>query len=328
MPKFIKIYYRDPELDTVKKLFDAEKVVDLKVSEFLDQKDPYTERKNRDALFMAYTEQQKKDLGLNSSADISESTTIYPPATLYIQTDKATMNLITNESKFTRTEDYDAFLSAQMKNIVENRDYIKSDVSKTYPEATLWVWSKSFEHETFNSTSIGGRILNLSDFIEDLRITTADTGGSFQITLPMVTVRSIGTIKNNGELGNGSTWRIDSTQSKKYENSTGQLERVYSTSMHEDLTRVTSTAKDPSKIKRTSNATRQLHIGDVAFNVNDIVFIKFERLKLESNLHVDDLYVDPHALNGEVFDMIGLIDSVTTDTNSSDVSITIAGRTV
>lgn len=324
MPKYVKIYYRDPDLDTVKKLFDVEKVVDLTIADFLDMKDPYTSKKNRDALFMAYTEQQVKDLGLGSSADISETTKIYPPATLYIQTDKATLNVITNESVFTQTKDYDAFLSEQMKSLVNSRDYVKSNVTKSYPEATLWIWSKSFEASTWSFGSVGGTILNMSDFIEDMRITTAETGGSFQIQLPMIPVKSLSTeVKADGTSSDETIWRIDTSNQKKYENEEGNTERVFKESIH--LTEAVSVNAGTANTS-DQNQMRRMNIGPVAFSVNDIVFIKFERLKLESNLYVDDLYVDPHALNNEVFDMIGLIDSVVTSTDSGDVSITISGK--
>lgn len=325
MPKYVKIYYRDPDLDTVKKLFDVEKVVDLTIADFLDMKDPYTSKKNRDALFMAYTEQQIKDLGLGSAADISETTKIYPPATLYIQTDKATLNVITNDSIFTQTKDYDAFLSEQMKSLVNSSDYVKNNVTKSYPEATLWIWSKSFEANVWSFGSVGGTILNMSDFIEDMRITTAETGGSFQIQLPMIPVKDLSTIpKDNGSSSDETVWRINTANQKKYENDEGNIERVFKESIHNPELAQIATSRKPNE--SDENQVRTMNIGPVAFSVNDIVFIKFERLKLESNLYVDDLYVDPHALNNEVFDMIGLIDSVITNTDSGDVSITISGK--
>lgn len=332
MAKFTKIYYRNAELSSIKALFESEKIKDISINDFLDTKDPNTEIKNRDALFTAYTEQQKKDLNLNSSSDIKEDTPIYPPAVLWIQRDKTTLDLITSESRFIKKEDFDSFLSMAQKNLVENRDYVKSQAIKSYPECTLWVWSKSIERKLTNTDSIRGVILNLTDFIQDLRTNLTETGGNFQITLPFIPmVGNIGEIGENIIAGQRSIpggWGIDKTNENKIINEDGSVERVYNEELHTSgLLNINIVSNKNDSPYSLDNSLRKIDVGTVGLNVNDIVFIKYERLAVEHNQYINDLYVDPSALNNEVFDMIGLIDSVTRNTsNANDVSITVTGR--
>jgi hypothetical protein len=339
MAKFTKIYYRNAELSSIKSLFDSEKIKDISINDFLETKDPNTEIKNRDALFTAYTEQQKKDLNLNSSSDIKEDTPIYPPAVLWVQKDKTTLDLITSESKFIKKEDFDSFLSMAQKNLVENRDYVKSQAIKSYPECTLWIWSKSIERKLTSNNSIYGVILNLTDYIQDLRTNVTETGGNFQITIPFVPmVGNVGQIGENVIAGQRSIpggWSIDKTNENKIIKEDGTVERVYNEEIHTSgvlgVNKVALKNDSPYSLDNlfysVDNSLRKIDIGTAGLSVNDIVFIKFERLALEHNQYINDLYVDPSALNNEVFDMIGLIDSVTTNTNNTnDISITITGR--
>lgn len=321
MSSYIKIYYRDSDIKTVKALFDAEKIVNIKADEFLDQKSPYNDTKNRDALFGAYTEQQKKDLGLSSAADIKESTNIYPPAILYVTLDKATKDIIKQESVLVEDKKYTAFLDEQMKNIINSADYVKSWAKKGYPNATLFVWSKAgIDPKTqagYTETDVIGKIYNFTDFIEDMRITVAETGGSFQITLPHIPAHDQSYANENRLDIQRLSWEFDTSLEKKYTNKSGDTERVYKTKV--DSRQVTVGSTNDFRIRDKTLPTMLL-------NVNDIVFIKYERLKIENSGLVNDLTVDPKALNGEVFDMIGLIDSIETSSDPTGQSITISGK--
>lgn len=329
MAKYIRIYYRDTEINSIKDLLDEEKIVNLKISDFLEAKDPYSERKNRDALFAAYTEQQKQDLGLSSSKDISEGTKIYPPAVLYAPVDNATIDIIKSDSKFIKTEDYDAFLDEEIKRIVNAGDYKKEDTVKSYPKANVWYWSKSIEgdYEVYSDT-IDGRIMNISDFLENLDFSVSETGGSFTITIPLIPATEKVYLYQDGT-NQMNMWDIDTYHEKKYTNENGETERVYTETIHEEEYGVTvAVSKKTGELihPRFIPYERRKNFQLVSMNVNDIVFIKCERLQSETNEHVKDLFVDPAGLEGEIFDMIGLIDSVTIDTDNSDVNIVIQGR--
>jgi|GEM_PF-5100165 len=324
MAKYNKIHYRDNEIKTIKQLFDAEKIVDITADDFLNEADPHTQIKNRDALFAAYTEQQKKDLGLNTSDDIKEDTQIYPPATLWVTIDKTTTNLITVESEFIQNKDFDAFLSEAQKSLINNTDYITSNVAKTYPEVTVWVWSKSFERSKVQADRIGGTIVNITDFIQDLKINVSESGGNFDFVIPPIPMRpQVMKNENANDAALQGGWQIDTTNQNKIIKDDGLIERVFKADeIHQNIANIYSGQSFGS----TDNSIRSINIGTVGFSVNDIVFIKFERLKVERNIYINDLYVDPEALNGEVFDMIGLIDSIDVSTDINDVSISISGR--
>lgn len=320
MANYTRIYFRDSTITTVKQLFDKEKIVNISVQDFLNVQDPNSENKNRDILFTAYTEQQKRDLGLNSSNDIQEGTLIYPPATLYAPLDKVTTNLIKNESRFIKNEDYDAFLANEQKKIVGGVDYVTSDVIKSYPIANVWIWCKSLDES--NSDSIIGKVINVTDFLENLSTNVSETGGNFSIDLPLIPAKETllkGLRSNENQSGR---WDFDLSNSSTY-NTNGITERVFKESIHQD--EETVEIGSLNEIKFTPSLRRD-NFPMLAVAVNDIVFIKFERLRNESNEQVKDLYVDPRGFVNEVFDMIGLVDSVKADTNYQTTTIKIQGR--
>jgi len=316
MAKFTKIYYRNEEITTIKQLFDVEKIKDVSIKDFLDIKDPFSEVKNRDAIFAALTEQQLKNLNIATSSDVKEDTPIKPPAVFWIQKDKVTLDLITANSKFVKQEDFNAFLSEAQKDLIESRDYIKSEVVKSYPECTVWIWSKSIETNPANN-QVSGSIINITDFIQDLRINLAETGGNFQISLPFIpAIENL--INIDGIYNKNEGWNINKQNESKIIQQDGTVERIYNETFH--------TTKSKSQNQNDLNSVRNIDLGSVAFSVNDIVFIKFERLEIEHNQYVSDFFVDRSALNNEVFDMIGLIDTVSTNSSLNDISISISGR--
>jgi hypothetical protein len=82
---------------------------------------------------------------------------------------------------------------------------------------------------------------------------------------------------------------------------------------------------------RKSNGHTQNDFFTSNIQYNDIVFIRFEKLKLEpkgSDNPFFEFEIGKNKLPGQVWDMIGLVDSISSnvDFNSSDFSISIAGR--
>lgn len=329
MANFTRIYFRDSTITTIKQLFDKEKIVNISVQDFLNVQDPFGETKNRDVLFTAYTEQQKKDLGLNTANDIQEGTLIYPQATLYLPINNATTNSIKNESKFIKNEDYDAFLANEQKKIVGGVDYVTSDVIKSYPQANVWIWCKSLDDT--NTDSIVGRIINLTDFLENLSTNVSETGGNFSIEIPLIPAKE--RILSDPNVNKQSTkqvggWDFDLLNSYKYQ--TNEItERIYKESIHqnqEGIEEIFDKTSGELVVNKFIPSLRRDNLPMLGVSVNDIVFIKLERLRNESNEQVKDLYVDPRGLVNEVFDMVGLVDSVTVDTNYQNTTIKIQGR--
>ena len=317
--KFVKIFYVNGDSKTVTELLKQQKITNVTGKEFLDTKDPLTNRSNREALFASYKEQQKKDLGLSTADDISEDTQIYPPAVLFVQSTKATLNLLTNESTFTKHVDYDAFLSEQQKNIVESRDYEQSKYTKSYPEVTVWVWSKSIDNSSNDGNNIHGALINLTSFIEDIKINSSEVGGSFSITLPFIPMDGKG---QPG--GTQSYFSIKKSKMQSYNTKDGVTEYVVNETIHQAGVEIIE-EKLSAQIQG-DNSLRNIDIGSAGLNVNDIVFIKYERLKLENSIHIDDFNVDYKALTNEIFDMICLVDSVTTSTENTSIVTTVTGR--
>jgi len=331
--QYIRIYYRNPDITSIKKLFEEEKIVNISISDFLEMEDPYKKKKNKDSLFEAYTEQQKSDLGLNSSDDIKETTPIYPPAVLYVNVENATIDILKNDSKFIKREDYRAFLDKEIEKIVNNEGYTKFDVIKTYPQANFWVWCKAIEYFEHRKLEIGGTILNFSDFIQNMKISLTETGGNFTITIPSIPAgkRLFSNPNDPNDIADFESWDFTDSQTQKYETENG-TERVIRTTLDLDESEAGVIIQGRSKnsnIKRKYRyipETRSSNFPLLSLNTNDIVFLKFERLNLEENSPENGLLINNDKLPNEVFDLIGLIDNVTVEANNSEVNVTITGR--
>lgn len=298
MSKILKIEYRDKRIKTIKELFDDQKIVNITAEDFLNFENPETNRRNRDEFYLSYTKQQKKELNINSPLDIKESTNIYPPAFLYVQLEKVQIDLIKNDSKFVNEEPTESFIGDEIKKIIESNGYYKQEFTKTQPKCTVWIWAKSLEEDNeINSETVYGRIFNLSPFVQNLNIGVTDNGGNFSIRLPFIPGESKYYTKENDPWSQNF---LDIDYSEIF--------------INKDEITVDTTLYKFGK--------RRLSFFNLMAQFNDLVFIKFDGTKTES----DDLYISPKNLPNQYFDLIGLIDSVSEDIKPEDTTINMSGR--
>lgn len=330
MANYIKIQYRTKEEDSIKKILDKNKIINITPAKFLDEKNPDTGEKNRDALFNAYSDQQKTDLGLNNSNDINEGTKIYPSATLWLSNDNVKKELITADSQFTSKKDFNAFLSENIKKIVNSDFYVKSEFTKTYPKCQVFIWCKALERfrngESVLLEEIKGDIVNITDYIESLDTNVSETGGNFSIKLPFLPGKNSGTIQSKDASKAINIWEIDN---KNIHQDYGQ---IVVKETFQDTQKISAVNGNTGDIISYSEGLRRENLLQNILSINDIVFIKFERLQIEDNLEtqsietIQDFYIANSNLVNQYYDMIGLIDNVSVSSNPNEVSINIAGR--
>jgi len=298
MAKFIKIYFRNRKITTVSELLNQDKCENISVSDFLDYKNPFNEKKNRQILFETYTEQQKKELGLQTAEDIKDGTKIYPPGIFYVPVDNVPIDIIKYESQFVQSRDYNAFLSEAIKKIVNASDYIKSNqVYKFTAQCRVFIWSKSIA-----INNVENSVIDFSPTIINCTVTVTENGGSFQITLPPLPSSKLRSAFVSTDL-------IDNDKPNQAKTLDFRRKNIFG---------------NGAVIKYDFN--NNLDYTSNTITSNDIVFIKFERLLNDYETIVGSENAN-YIFPNQIWDLIGLVDTVTKQENTpNEISVSISGR--
>jgi hypothetical protein len=208
-------------------------------------------------------------------------------------------------------------------------DHILGHTHQNTPNATVWVWCKSLSDTSDTREgenildSMEGQLIDITPFIQSLNTNVAENGGTWSITLPPLSCKlEVVEIDNKPQ----SRWVLEKTILREYNygnNTTGNREQYFSQS---DI------LQDQQKNSFESNSHKQSNSWfHNIISENDVVFIRFETLELERQQRFIDSkqrYISKQNIAGRVYDMIGLVDtnSTNTSTSSNDTSITISGR--
>jgi hypothetical protein len=300
----IPIYFRDKKIESVKELLDINNCKNISVTEFLDSINPVTGRKNREEVFLAYTKQQKKELSITTPADIGDSTPIYSPAVFWVAQDKINIDVISNENNFVRKESTNVFVGEEINKIINSSGYYLDTVNKTYPKCSVWIWIKTMENNRNQtgtiSQNIVGRLINVSSFVQNINISVTETGGNFSISLPFIPASA----------------SYAKSESSSYDTIDFDMEQIRMLGGEEYVI-------DTTLFKY---GERRINFLNVAMQANDLVFIKLEKLQVEKDTIIDDLFLNPSNLPNQYYDMIGLIDKVPQNVSPEDTSVTVTGR--
>lgn len=340
MANYIRIYFKNVEHDTVQKLLDDNNIYNITVKAFLDIKDPFSELKNRDYLFNSYTERQKKKLALKSSSDISETTPIYPPCILYCPENNIIIETIKYDTKLVINKDFNSFLSDKIKNLIDEDEINTNEFTKSYPKCSIWIWCKSMidTGSNINERQISGTLINISDFLTNVSTNVSETGGNFSISVESIPPTYLSNTSNTNDKNLhvvdfkhnlNSITNIDGkfteyvTRQQIDKNAGFNINAKSLKNRKNKSTKITSGNHNNQR----ENTKRTNNLINLAVNKNDIVFIKFETLK-EGISNKDFVGAKPckEYLPGNYFDMIGLVDTVSTNTDSQSVNISIQGR--
>lgn len=194
-----------------------------------------------------------------------------------------------------------------------------------YPSVTVWLWCRSLS-DTYDSAGqpaeMKGEIFDLTPFIQKINTTVGKNGGNFQILLPPLTCELETTTDTKGRKNSRYVIKKDSIQVYSTDKIPGRdIGYVAEASLFEGI-RVDA---DKEYVKRNSFLFHNI------VNTNDVIFIRFETLGLEADQRYKDseeFYIGKDKLANRIYDMIGLVDTntITTNSQSNDVSITITGR--
>lgn len=193
-----------------------------------------------------------------------------------------------------------------------------------YPDATVWLWCRSLS-DTFTkageSAEMTGEIFDITRFVQTLSISNTKNGGNFQITLPPLVCEL--KIETDSSGRTNSKYVIKKNSIKTYKG--GDVNGKDNSYFAEGSIFNENDSYDQRFQKRSS------FLFHTIINENDVIFIRFESLDIEEEERLKDrkeFYVDKKNIAGNIYDMIGLVDTntQTSKSDSNDVTINIEGR--
>jgi hypothetical protein len=229
-----------------------------------------------------------------------------------IELDREVLAVETNQA--VNLTDFESFLARELYYLLSDPGYERTfipkktvtlgEIREIFPYLTVWIWSRALSIDL--SGNYNHTILNITPYISSINTGVGDNGGSFTIDIAPITA----------ELGNEG-WQLEiGTQKSAPINGSDYVS--------EGFLHYKETGANGEQLKRNR------HFFEKVLQQNDIIFIRFEKLKLETNRqNLDQLERIPISqLPGQIFDMIGLLDtpSITTNPESANVSINLSGK--
>lgn len=201
--------------------------------------------------------------------------------------------------------DFDPFVSSELYKLFRDPNY-RSEVRSVDDQKiltvdnndiTVYAWVRSLSQ----SQQQGGRWINLSPFIVDINTNVVKEGGLFSFTLSPAATRFT---KDGWELSDLTGYDF--------------------TTVRQDVLSQTNISKH--KVSQDNFLTRESIFGTTVLQENDLIYIKFERLLNEKE---QDGQIN---VVGNIWDMIGLVDTATTTTTTTDratvINIAVQGRSL
>lgn len=209
-----------------------------------------------------------------------------------------------------------AFKAKALIDIEKDLGYVKSfeqdednvqggDVKYQFPDMTIWVWCRALNENT--NGELNGQIFNVTPFVTNLQTTHTKSGSGFSFTLAPINAEL------NPETGQ---WKVKKGSIIQNDNS--------------DYVSV-ATANEVQTINGKKKIVRNQFLFHNIISTNDLVFIRYETLKLEEKQRLRDnanFIVDKKELANRVYDMIGMVDenTITSQFEANDASVSIRGR--
>lgn len=292
MANYYPSLHLDSSIKTVKEFVDEPtsiaKFFINKYDDFLNFKNEFG-FSNRDRIWGRYVEEELLRQ-YSSPKNIDENSPLLVGTLLYIPKDKSfnEMLAISGEGLYLKQQNVNLNLSAFLRQLLEDKGYVRSAVLKTESGSGEINHLHEFAQIWLYSKALD-RIIDLTRFVNAISTNVSEIG-SFNLTLSA--------IKNLNEVFNVGDSSISLSHFIK------QNEEGY---IHED----------PYFFKN--------------IQYNDLIFISFEKLDMESRDIWGDLYnpyIEKQQLAGQVFDMIGSVDSVSVSYlgSTNDINISVSGR--
>ena len=227
---------------------------------------------------------------------------------------------------------YNTFIEKNIKALLNNPNYKKilhkgegfsttGNLYKKEEQVQVFVWSKALD-------KTGAYVIDISQYIEDINVNVNKNGGNFNIVLPHLVFKDgFDTRKLNHE----DLYAMEYETRNKYTiNNFVHKESILREEIF-DLSKTFVNFNDDNKEFQNDNYTfykRNESFFDTHLQNNDIVFIKLEKLQVDNDRISEDLSISSDILGGSVFDLIGLVDNVSSSFNSAnnDYTIHLSGK--
>lgn len=305
---------------TLQELLDSYNV-EMTVEEVLNF-NPNDNTDNRERIYKFYNTEDKFTYPDKSSinGDLVKSQTV-----IAIPISKLDREFILKEgTRLYPNDNFNSFLSEEIKRVVNNPGY--ENMNRFAGSASLGIGkeinnSKFYKQSTAYTVMIwcrtlgeNGQLLNITPYVNMIN-TNVDLGGNFQLSLaPLI-----------GEYVDGKLEiKAKSLIEYKYHD-TNKTKFVSKGSLYYNSGFTT-------KIDNNNVINSQLRRNEFYFHnliqQNDMVFIKFEKMHMEPEIIGEEFIIDRKTISGQVFDLIGLVDTNTVmfDSQSSNVNISVNGR--
>lgn len=311
------LYHNNNNLKTLSDFMEANRIIGISVDDLFDYK--YNDTKsNRDLFFEQMSTEEKalysKELGKTkddpaiTASDLKSDMTLPCPCIFKIDSKYLVREIAISQTNFqASTDDIYAFENSHIQNILNNEGYnIKKYAKKVAPSCSVWGWFKSlyYSGSTFfgdHYQSKNNKFVNISDFIIDVNTNVTAQGGTFSITLPII--HSVG--KSETKLVTGdSKFLID-----------GYTDRFASQAELFIYNRYASRENRKNFFHKVGISSMDDNYFNWLIQSNDLIFISFEELELESES------------GSKVFDMIGLVENVSVNVDASGRgSVSVSGK--
>jgi hypothetical protein len=253
---------------------------------------------NGDKIKSLYTKEEL-ETALSGSSIIKAGTMVGLPNSL-VKRDSS----VTIPSEAIQSTDFNAFMNGQLKRLFADPNYYSSiknnDGSKIgrvdINDFTVYAWIRAASDPGKES---GGNWYDISSFVETIQISVTKSGGSFNFNLTPITC----------QFDENSGWSR-SNNFNAFDN-----EILSST--------IISKYKQP---KTDDFLSRNDFFFEKVLQENDLIFIRFEGLAMEEAKLSKNQSFSESDIPGKVYDMIGLIDQVSTSTSDRNVNVSVQGR--
>lgn len=315
------LYHNNNNLKTLSDYMEANKIIGISSDDLFDYK--YNDTKsNRDLFFDQMSTEEKalysKELGKTkddpaiTASDLKSDMTLPCPCIFKIDSKYITREIAISQTNFQASaDDIYAFENSHIQNILNNEGYnIKRYAKKVAPGCSVWGWFKSlyYSGSTFfgeHYQSKNNKFVNISDFIIDVSTNVTAQGGTFSITLPII--HSVNDLKRINYNRTSSPTKLSPLDF--------YTDRFESQAELFTYNRYASREDRKNFFHKVGVSSMDDNYFNWLIQSNDLIFISFEELELESES------------GSRVFDMIGLVENVSVNVDASGRgSVSVSGK--
>lgn len=269
----------------------------INVQAFLDTKDLITGQSNWDKIKRKYS---PKELADNEPEYPGDGMLVKAGTVLEMRVSYFRRNIMKLSQPDTfRSTEFKPFIASAMAELLKNPTYTKivdsstgEQISLVNNDITVYIWCRGMSNP--NSSAQEGTWLNVSAFIQNIS-TRKDDVGVFSFSLSPVVC----------EWSEFFGWQLS-----------GDVTGYDSGSVRDDVL--------------STSMLRDKFLFNTVLQANDLVYIRFEKLEmdqeLDSRLREVNGRLSATDIPGRAYDMIGLIDFVSTSAEPGGVNISVQGR--